>query len=274
MSFEAAMPVRGGSAGVPQPTEEQSVLGLLSLTPAESKRLIARATVQLPEVRHALSRGRVMVAAGTTTAYIAEEIMGTPIEKYRYAAGIISQGTLTTTEAEEKIGPFCLYKGSPVEEAPRQFLEQFTADDVFIKSANAVDVQGMAGVLMAGLVGGTMGIAFALVTARGSHFVVPVGLEKLVPSVPDAARKAGILRFKYALGMPVGLMPVVGATVVTEIQALRILADVQATQIAAGGIHGSEGSVVLSIEGPDAQVSQAIEIIRQIKGEPAIRKER
>ena len=272
MSFEAAPPVRGLNTDLPQSPEETS-LGLLSLSPAESKRLIARAVVDLPQVRHALSYGRVAITSGTTTAFVAEEILGTPVEKYRYAAGIVSQGSLRTTSADDRIGPFLLHKGTPVQESLKQFLEQFQADDVFIKSANAVDAQGIAGVLMASPLGGTMGTAMGIVMSRGCHFVAPIGLEKLVLSVPDAVRKAWILRFKYALGTRVGLMPVVGATVITEIQALRLLADVHATHIGSGGIDGSEGSVILSIAGPDTQVAQAMEIVRQIKGEPAVRRE-
>lgn len=97
-----------------------------------------------------------------------------------------------------------------------------------------------------------------------------MGLEKLVPSVIEAARKAGIDRMKYATGDRVGLFPLVNATVVTEIEALEILTGVKATQVASGGIGGSEGAVTLVAEGTDEQVAAAFELIRGIKGEPAV----
>ncbi|KYK36306.1 MAG: hypothetical protein AYK18_11850 [Theionarchaea archaeon DG-70] len=53
------------------------------LTPWESRRLIAKAVVQLPEVQNALARGIVCIARGTTTSFIVEEITG-DIKKEQY----------------------------------------------------------------------------------------------------------------------------------------------------------------------------------------------
>ena len=272
MLFEAANPVVREDFRRAREDFEDAVLGLASLTPAESKRLIARAVAALPQVRRALENGRVVIANGTTTAYIAEEILGTTVHKYYFASGIISEGTLAAVPAKVKVAPYLLHRGEPVNLDQREFLEQFEADDVFIKSANAVDAQGMVGILLAHPNGGMMGQALGIVYARGCHFIVPVGLEKLVLSVPEAAaRKTGILRFKYALGLRVGLVPVIGATVVTEIQALRVLTGATATHIGSGGIDGSEGSVVLSLEGSDDVVSRTLALIKSIKGEAPTR---
>jgi hypothetical protein len=65
-------------------------------------------------------------------------------------------------------------------------------------------------------------------------------------------------------------MPLVTATVITEVQALEVLAGVEATHVASGGIGGSEGSVVLVVEGADEQVQQAMHLVESIKGEPAV----
>ena len=99
---------------------------------------------------------------------------------------------------------------------------------------------------------------------------MPVGLEKLLPSVSEASRQGGILRLKYAMGLKVGLMPVVNATVVTEIQALRILAGVEATHVASGGIGGCEGAVTLVVEGHDEVVRKAFEVVEGVKGEKPV----
>jgi hypothetical protein len=130
-----------------------------------------------------------------------------------------------------------------------------------------VDAEGHVGVLMANEKGGTIAMALGPVIARGCHLIMPVGLEKLVPSVIEASRKGGILRLKYAMGLKVGLMPVVNATVVTEIQALHVLAGVEATHAASGGIGGCEGAVVLVVEGTDEAVQKAFEIVGGVKGE-------
>lgn len=247
-------------------TDDQ-VSGILVLTPAESKRLIARAVAAMPQVKKALQKGRVIIANGTTTAFVAEEILGQQVSKYCYAAGYVGEGKLSVTPPELRMEPYVLVDGRPVDVPAKEIVQEFEADDVFIKSANAVDAGGRAGVLMANEKGGTIAMALGPVIARGCHLIVPVGLEKMVPSVVEASRKGGILRLKYAMGLKVGLMPVVNATVVTEIQALRILAGVEATHVASGGIGGCEGAVVLVVEGTDEAVRQAFEVVEKVKGE-------
>ncbi len=248
----------------------ENVTGLLVLNPPESKRLIARAVVQLPQVKKAFKEGWVIVANGTTTAYIAEELLGKPVDKFTYAAGYIGHGKLSTTPAEIRQAPFIFHKGELVDTEAKVAIRSFGADDVFIKGANAIDPQGHVGILMANDLGGTIGMALGTLMARGAHLIVPVGLEKLVPSVPEAAKKCGIYRVKYSMGDKVGLMVVHGAEVVTEIEALKILAGVEATMIAAGGIGESQGAVVLLVEGPEDNVRKAFEIVEKIKGEPPV----
>jgi hypothetical protein len=143
----------------------------------------------------------------------------------------------------------------------------FGPDDVFIKGANAIDPEGNAGIFAAGLKGGTIGMAWPIVTPRGAHLIMPVGLEKMIPSVLDASKHTGVYHFKYSLGLPVKVVPVVTSKVVTEIQALALLAGVKATHVASGGVGGSEGAVVLSLEGNEASVEKAFELIKSIKGE-------
>jgi len=243
--------------------------GMMVFTPSESKRLIAKAVVAMAPVKAALKSGRVCVAGGTTNAYVLEEILGSPIRKEFYIKGNITDGLLCSTRrSDEWIKPRAFVNGSMVDRDFAELLKEFDAGDVFIKGANAVDPEGNVGILMGGPMGGTIGGALGPVMARGSHLVVPVGLEKLIPSVAAAARKCGIKRLRYPDGATVGLMPVVGATVVTEIEALRILSGVEATHVASGGVAGSEGSVVLVVEGPDSRVRAAFDLWESIKGEP------
>ena len=114
-----------------------------------------------------------------------------------------------------------------------------------------------------------MGKALPVIFSRGSKLIVPVGLEKLIPSVKDAAVKCGTRVFKYADGMKVGYIVVVGATVITEVQAWQVLANVIATPIASGGIDGSEGSITLSLEGDEESINNALKILEAIKGQSA-----
>jgi len=240
------------------------------LTPPESRRLIAKAVVTLPQVQKAYKEGWLIIANGITNAFIVEELLGKSIDKFTYAAGYIGNGKLSATAPEIRQAPLVLYKGEPSDKPAKEAVRSFGADDVFIKGANAIDPQGHVGILMAHELGGTIAMALGTIMARGAHLVVPVGLEKMVPSVPAAAGKFGIYRLDYCMGLKVGLMPVHGAEVITEIEALRILAGVEATMVAAGGIGDSQGAVVLFIEGPDENVRQAFELVEQIKGEPPV----
>jgi hypothetical protein len=260
-----------GGAPLDDSAEDEVVGGVMTFTPAESKRLIAKAVVAMKPVRRALEKGRVIVASGTTDAYVAEEILGRPVPRHHYIKGNISSGRLCSTgRSDEWIKPYVFVDGVPVEAELADAIKELDGDDVFIKGANAVDADGNAGILMANSMGGTIGAAMGAVVSRGTHLIVPVGLEKLIPSVLAAAGKTGIKRLKYPSGGTVGFMPVIGATTVTEVQALSILAGVKATHIASGGIAGSEGSVVFVVEGPDSRVRAAFELWESLKGEPAI----
>lgn len=146
----------------------------------------------------------------------------------------------------------------------------FGPDDVFIKGGNVVDNQGNVGIWVSNVKGGTIGMCWPIMTPRGSHLIQPVGLEKLVPSVPDAAWHSGIYHYKYSTGLPGKIVPVSSSLVLTEIQAFGILARVRAFHIASGGVGGSEGAVALSLEGGEEEIKQAFELSKSIKGEPRV----
>jgi len=247
------------------------IRALVSLTPAESKRLIAKGVAALPEVRQALKQGIVLIARGTTNAFVVEELTGDKIEpKYRYASGIIVDGELCTTPADTWVKPIVLRCGKPDDTPAADALQEFGEEDVSIKGASAIDPEGNAGVLTAGAESGTIGRILPIVLARHSYLIVPVGLEKLIPSVAQAARASGIFHFKYSTGLPVALVSVPNALVVTEVQAFQVLTGVKVVPVAAGGIGGSEGTVVLSLEGSAAQIEEALSLVKSIKGEPPV----
>jgi hypothetical protein len=115
-----------------------------------------------------------------------------------------------------------------------------------------------------------MGATIGTAVSQGLKYIVPIGLEKLVPSVDRAVAAAGAKTLDYCLGADFGIFKIPNAVVVTEIEALKILAGVKATHVASGGIGVSAGAVGLIIEGEEANVKRAIEIIESVKGEPAL----
>lgn len=138
-----------------------------------------------------------------------------------------------------------------------------------IKGASAVDPGGTAGCMVAHPEAGTIGWSIGTIWARGIHLITPVGLEKFVPSVRQAVEKLGQYTFDYVQGKTVGMIPLVGAKVVTEITALKILTGVDAYHVSSGGVGGSEGTVTLVVEGKKEAMTKTIEIYESVKGESA-----
>ncbi len=245
---------------------------LVVLNPSESRRLIAKATVALPEVQHAFRHGTIIIARGITNAFVTEELLGVRVEpKAGLTVGMVCSGITTGHSGPPAVTHHVIRHGKVVEgaDSTKEILT-FGPDDVFIKGGNAIDPQGNAGIFTSGLTGGTIGMAWPVVTARGSHLIMPIGLEKLIPSVIDAAKHSGIYHYNWTMGLPCRLTPVVLGKVLTEIQALAVLAGVEATHIGSGGVGGSEGAVVLSIEGEESRVEKAFELVKSIKGEPPV----
>ena len=255
----------------PEPGQKQ-VSALVVLNPAESRRLLAKATVALPEVQNAYKNGMVIIARGVTNAFVSEELFGIKVEpKAGQTVGMVCGGITNANSGAPPCTWHVTRKGKVVENADSNVeILNFGPDDVFIKGASAVDTEGNAGIFASGMKGGTIGMCWPIVTPRGSHLIMPVGLEKLVPSVIEAARHSGIYYFKYSTGLPAKLTPVVLGKVVTEIQAFGILAGVRAYHLGSGGVGGSEGAVVLALEGDDKRVKNALELAKSVKGEPPV----
>jgi hypothetical protein len=240
--------------------------GLFTLKPSESKRLIAKAVAVLPEVQHALKHGQLVIGLGSTNGYIIKELLGNDVDPEHHVAGWITGGELQVQPREIRPKGTVLIKGELVGVDAEEAVQDFTADDVVIKGANALDVSGVAGVLLASEVGGTIGKVIGVLAARGSHLIIPVGLEKLIPSVDTAVDMLGMERIDYSIGTKAGMMPLAFGRVVTEIDALDILFNVDAVHVASGGLLGSEGAVTITVEGEEKQVKAVMDLVYSIKG--------
>ena len=242
------------------------------LTPAESKRLIARAVVRMPEVQTALEKAYVCVVGGTTNGFIAQELAGLDVKPQSYTAGTSTQGVLCVTPADERDTriPLVLYKGQVVEKTLPEAFDDFHLETVVIKGANAVDPEGNVGVITSGFDGGTVAATIGYMSSTGMRYIFPVGLEKLVPSVPEAARWTGSKTLDYSMGAHFGMYCLSNGLVVTEVKALEILAGVEVRHISSGGIGGSEGAVVVIAQGSEKAVKTAIDAVESVKGEPPV----
>lgn len=237
----------------------------LTLTVAEAKAVIAEAIARRSDVRAALAGGRVLLKGGTTVAAVAARLTGAEL---RVSGRISARGTKATAGGSDRPHSILVERGAVrgIDENFAEAVAGLRRDDVAIIGANAIDSHGRAAMLLGRPLGGNPGQGFTGLMAQGSKVIIACGLEKLIPgTIDDAVRAAGIYAADWALGMAVGLAPLVGE-LVTEQQALEAIAAVRCTVIAAGGIAGGEGATTLVIEGEAAAVESALATVAAVKG--------
>lgn len=252
------------------------------LKPAESKKLIAKAVVETKTVKEALMNGIVAVHPSSTTYYMVEYITGKKPEGVWIIGMICPRGTclegVTQHEFEkdkyEELSdpanfPFTwvFKKGELVKNVRlADVLKEMGEGDVYVKGVNAIDSHGNIGVLIASLAGGTISKAALARKKRGFQMIYVAGLEKFIPSsLKEVLKETGRDKTEVAFGIPCGLW-IKKAPCFTEIDAFKVLTDVEAIPIAAGGVGGAEGSTVLVLKGEVDKVQKAIEVFRETKG--------
>jgi hypothetical protein len=254
----------------------------ITLTPTESKKLIAKSILNLKEFQKAFKKGIIAMHNCSSTIFIYEALVG-HMPKGVWVNGVITPtGLCVSKDALETKAPgpgphdprmsrraWVFKKGLLQEPTPLgEILDQMTENDVYVKGSNAVDPQGNVGVLYANPAGagGTIGKVIAAQRRSGFHILLPIGLEKLIPvDLKQAIKKAGFKKVDRAMGEPCGLIHVPGKKI-DEVDALAILSGAEATPIAAGGLGGAEGSIVLAIHGTEEQVQKAYDICCSVKG--------
>jgi hypothetical protein len=238
----------------------------LTLTVNESKRLIAKAVVSLPELKNALKEGNVLLKGGTTVSAIAEELVGIPL---RICGRISKRGTVSSQTLPVKHPHSILIEKGKVRDVDDDIVEVVKSlgrGDVIIISGNALDFQKNVGLFAGSVLGGNPGMAISGMFSEGAEVIIPIGLEKLIPgTIRDASIIAGRKDIDIAYGMAVGLIPLYGK-VITEKDAIEILAKLNCTVIGKGGILGAEGSTVIVVEGLDKEVKKILKVIKEVKG--------
>ncbi|MFW9789092.1 MAG: hypothetical protein ACFFE2_11170 [Candidatus Thorarchaeota archaeon] len=242
---------------------------LVTLTVAESKRLIAKGLLATDAVQNALKNGYLCITMGTTSSYLAEELLG-EYDKTRHIAGITVPKGLSVTEAKKRAFDAIFHKGEHIDNKKViDVVNQMDSDDVIIKSANALDENYIPIVLLADDTGGTIGTFIGPAATKNIKVISPIGLEKSIPvSYDEFCGRFGRDDWDYAIGTPVGAIALTQAIAFTEIDAIEALFDATAIPIGAGGVNGAEGSISLFIEGEDEEIFRAHEFFTNLKGEP------
>ncbi len=247
------------------------------LTPAAGKRLIARAIAGHPAVQTALRSGTVVIIAGTTNGYIAEEILtltgqAAGFNRRRFFRGLTLPPGIPVTETgrlpdeTEFPGDVVIVKGNWQRgKTIFDIVDDMKEGDVILKGANSLDLsQKRAAILIGHPRGGTTTAALQAVIGRHVRLLLPVGLEKRISGNLDEL--AAKLNAPGTHGPR--LLPVPGE-VFTEIEAISILTGATAELVAGGGVHGAEGSVWLAITGEAENEKQADKLIASLANEPA-----
>jgi len=242
---------------------------LVTLTPAESKRLIARGILSTDLVQDALKNGYLCITLGTTSGYLVEEILG-EYDKTRHIAGIVVPKGLAIMDGSKRSTDAIFHKGELLENTKVvDVLDKLGPNDVIVKSANALDENYVPIVLLASPTGGTVGSFLGAATSKNIKLIIAVGLEKSIPvAYEEFCGQFGKDDWDYSIGTPVGAIAIHEGFTFTEIEALEALFDVQAMPISAGGVNGAEGSITLFIEGGDEETARAYEFLVDLKNEP------
>ncbi|MEA3414651.1 MAG: hypothetical protein U9R02_00580 [Thermodesulfobacteriota bacterium] len=246
------------------------------ITPACGKRLIGKALAVHPAMLDSLKSGTVVIVAGTTNGYVAEEILmridqAEGFARRRFFRGITLPSSRPTTETgrlpDENSFPGDVIivnglwqKGKTIFDVINDLKE----GDIILKGANALDLsRRQAAICIGHPKAGTIGATLQAVTGRRVRLILPVGLEKR--SFGDLTDLAIRLNMPGAQGPR--LLPVPGR-VFTEIDAISLLTSATAELVASGGVCGAEGCCWLAVSGTLEQMQAAEKLLKSVSSEP------
>ncbi len=246
------------------------------ITPAMGKRLIAKTLATHPAIRKAIKNGTLVIIAGTTNGYVAEEILKTynvvnEFSRKHFFRGLTMPPTKKVTkegrlEDENKFpGDVVIVEGVWQKgKTIADVVDDLKEGDVIIKGANALDLEHrLAGILIGHPKAGTIGLSLPAVVGRRVKLIIAVGLEKRISGNLNAVAEK--LNAPGAQGYR--LMPIQGE-IFTEIEALEALTAAEITLIAAGGVCGAEGGYWIAVTGDPEQEEFAEQVIASVANEP------
>ena len=240
-----------------------------NLTTVMGKRLIGKGMAQHPDIQRVLHKGTLLIIAGTTNGYVAEEILTALGQAEGFSRVGFRRGVTVAQGAKlpkaELAGDVVIVDGQ-WQPGKNVFdvAESLKAGDVVLKGGNAFDPYGgQAAVQIGHPQGGTVMAVIPAVIGRRVQLIVPIGLEKRVFDDIHTLSK----RVNDPETDGPRLMPLPGE-IFTELEAIHLLTGAEPILIAGGGIFGAEGSAWIGINGTKEQVTAAAELIKSLSGEP------
>ncbi len=245
------------------------------LTSHAGKRLIGKALAVNPTVVNAAKNNILVIIAGTTNGYIAEELLRhlniDGFSRKHFFRGLTLPPAMQLSTEGRLIdesqfpGDVVITKGEWQKgKTINDIIDNLKEGDVIIKGANALDLEHKQAALLIGHPkAGTIGIALPAVVGRRIKLVIAVGLEKRVNNnlyaLAEKINTPGVNGYR--------LLPIPGQ-VFTELDAITQLTGATAELIAAGGICGAEGAVYLAVHGSKEQEEAFEKLFNQIANEP------
>jgi hypothetical protein len=235
----------------------------------ESRAFIAKSILSHPNVAKSLKNGVIALGRGITNAFLLREMLEVTnntdfqVDIDNYVAGVVD-GSLWASNSATRTPEVAFYNGTPRFEAITKSVEKA---DLIIKGGNALGPDWIAGVLCAHPAAGTIGSVFAIAISRGIKILVPISVGKMIPFsvtdiIPDLGGQKAI---DYVRGMPVGLFPIIGGEIFSEIEAFQTIANVDVYPIGAGGVYDGAGATIFEISGVKEEVNKIIALYEMIK---------
>lgn len=241
------------------------------VTPAMGKRLIAKALAAHPDIETIKEQGTLVIVAGTTNGYVAEEVLSSlgqadGFSRKGFRRGMVVPPHFDAASVAADFPGDVVIRDGQWDRGKTIFdvVEDLHEGDIVLKGANAVDLTGQqAAVYVGHPQAGTAGAILPAVIGRRVRLVVPVGVEKRVGF--DVHTLASRVNVPGAQGPR--MLPLPGE-IFTEIDALEMMTDTLVELIAGGGIYGAEGSVWLAVHGETEDVDRAGALIESLADEP------
>jgi len=243
------------------------------VTASMGKRIVAKGAVLHPDLRDVLRKGTLVIVAGSTNGYVAEEILQSIGQAEGFSRAGFRRGTVVPPgfaglkKADLK-GDVVITDGKWREgdrdKTVFDVAGSLKAGDVVLKGGNAVNLaSGQAAVYIGDPSSGTAGAILPVVYGRRVKLIVPIGLEKRVTD--DIDTLASDINDTGTEGPR--FMPLPGG-ILTELEAIKLLTGCKARLAAGGGIYGAEGSVWLVVKGSDGELAAAEKLLDSVSQEP------
>lgn len=242
------------------------------ITVPAGKRLIAKAVISLKQIQRALESNTIVIVAGTTNSYVAQELLAQLNQTGDFIRDNFFRG-ITVGPGREIIPGNEGFTGKDVviekgtwrrDKGVFDVAAGLNQGDIIVKGANAVSMdRTQAGVLIANPNMGTSAPVLQAVIGRRVGLIIPVGLEKRVCG--NIGEIAATLNSPNTLG---NRMVSISGTIITELEAIKLLTGADAKLVAAGGVFGAEGGCYVAVTGTSKQLISAEAIIKKIEKEP------